>query len=112
MKKNRILKIGAAYEIPIPHMGYKVMYGVNPKEFSDRQEISMMFAEDTNKNQATIIFRHTPKDIESGAVAHEILHALQFMCRRRNIVMEAETEHMGYLMQYIFKEIYDREYET
>lgn len=26
--------------------------------------------------------------------------------------MEEEIEHMGYLMQYIFNEIYDRKYDT
>lgn len=106
------MKLGKTYEISIPHLGYKVLYGVNLKEFVDRQSKSHMFAENTNKSTATIVFRGTPNDLQSGAVAHEIMHVLQFMCRRRNIVMEDETEHMGYLMQYIFNEIYDREYEV
>ena len=109
--KTRQMKLKKAYTIPIPHLGYKVIYGVNPKEFTGRQEKSLMFAEDTNKNAGAIIFRKTPTDLESGTVAHEVMHVLQFMCRRRNICMEDETEHMGYLMQYIFNEIYNRRYE-
>ena len=107
----RKLKTKKVYTIPIPHLGYKIIYGVNPKEFVGEQEKSMMFAEDTNKKCGAIIFRHTPTALESGTVAHEIMHALQFMCRRRNIKMERELEHMGYLMQYIFNEIYNRKYE-
>lgn len=111
-KKNRKLKLKKAYYASIPHLGYKVIYGVNPKEFTGDQEKSIMFAEDTNKNTSAIIFRETPTDLQGGTVAHEIMHVLQFMCRRRNIKMEHELEHMGYLMQYIFNEIYDRKYET
>ncbi len=51
--KNRKMKSGKAYIIPIPHLGYRIAYGVNPKEFSGRQESSMMFTEDTNKNQTS-----------------------------------------------------------
>lgn len=109
--KKRILKVNKVYTVLIPHLNFKVVYGVNPKEFTGRQEGSLMFVENTNKNQATILFRKTPTDLESGTVAHEVMHALQFMCRRRNICMEDETEHMGYLMQYIFNEIYNRKYE-
>lgn len=104
------MKIGKAYKILIPHLGYTVLYGVNPKEFTGRQEKVVMFAENTNKNTGTIVFRKVPTDLESGTVAHEIIHILQFICCRRNIVMEDEREHMGYLMQYIFNEIYEREY--
>lgn len=110
--KKRLLKINKVYKIPIPHLGFEVIYGVLPKEFVGRHEKSVMLCEDTNKNTSCIIFKNTPTDMESAAVAHEIIHALQFMYRRRNIRMEEELEHMGYLMQYIFNEIYNRKYET
>lgn len=96
--------------IEIPHLGYKVYFGVLTKEFTGRHEKSLMMAEDTNKNAATIIFKKKPTALEAGTVAHEITHVLQYLCRRRNITMENETEHMGYLMQYIFNGIYDCEY--
>lgn len=96
--------------VDISHLGYKVYFGVLNKEFTGRHENSKMMAENTNKNVGTILFRKKPTVLESGMVAHEIIHILQYLCRRRNIIMEDETEHMGYLMQYIFNEIYDREY--
>ena len=107
----RKLKNKKAYYIEIPHLNYKIVYGVNPKEFIKKQSGAVMFAEDTNKNTGAIIFRKNPDNLDSAAVAHEIVHVLQFLCKRRNIEMEEETEHMGYLMQYIFNEIYNREYE-
>lgn len=107
MKKLLTDKI---YSIPIPHLAYKIVYGVDPKEFVGRQTNSQMFTEDKDRHTAVIVFRKTPTDLEGGTVAHEIMHALQYMCRRRNICMEDELEHMGYLMQYIFNEIYGRKY--
>lgn len=98
--------------VDIPHLNYKVYYGISSKEFTGRQEKSVMFAENTNKNTGTIIFRKKPTELESGTVAHEIVHILQYICKRRNITMEDEIEHMGYLMHYIFNEIYDREYSV
>lgn len=104
------MKFNKAYEIPIPHLGFKVIYAINPKEFTGSQEELIMFCENTSKNSAAIIFRKEPTTLQSSIVAHEIMHALQFMCQRRGIVMEKEIEHMGYLMQYIFNEIYGRQY--
>lgn len=98
--------------VDIPHLNYKVYYGISSKEFTGRQEKSFAFAENTNKDVATIIFRKQPTTLDSATIAHEIVHVLQFICRRRNIIMEDETEHMGYLMQYIFNEIYDRKYSV
>ena len=96
--------------IEIPHLNYKILYGVCLKEFTGRHEKSLAITENSTKNTATILFRKKPDTLNSSVVAHEIMHALQYICRRRNIVMEDETEHMGYLMQFIFNEIYDREY--
>jgi len=110
MKEKQNWKDNHKNVVEIPHLNYKILHGVCVKEFTGRQEKSFAFTENSTKNTAAIIFRKKPTVLESGTVAHEILHALQFICRRRNIVMEDETEHMGYLMQYIFNEIYDREY--
>lgn len=99
-------KINHLNEIVISHLNYKIIYGVSPKEFIGAQAKSIMFAEDTNKNCAAVIFRKKPTQIEMSTVAHEVMHALQYMCQRRNIKMEVELEHMGYLMQYILNEIY------
>lgn len=107
----RKLKNKKAYKIQIPHLGYTIIYGINKKEFIDRQANSVMFAENTNKNMGAIIFRKQPNDADISTVAHEVVHVLQFICRRRNINMEDETEHMGYLMQYILNEIRGYKYE-
>ena len=97
-------------EIKIPHLGYRVIVKVDVKEFSGMQESSFMFCENTDKNTATIFLRDKPRHDKFSTVAHEAMHALQFLCRNRNISMERELEHMGYLMQYILNEIYGYEY--
>lgn len=112
MKKKQSWKDNYTNVIELPHLNYSIFYGVLKKEFTGRHEKSLAITENSNKNSATILFKKKPTDLEAGMVAHEIVHALQFMCRRRNIVMEDETEHMGYLMQFIFNEIYNRKYAT
>lgn len=110
MKKKQSWKDNHTNIIELPHLGYKIYYGVLKKEFTGRHEKSIALAENSTKNSATILFRKKPDALDSSVVAHEIVHVLQYICRRRNIVMEDETEHMGYLMQFIFNEIYNREY--
>lgn len=97
-------------KIPIPHLGYWVLVKISPKEFYGSQEKSIMFCEDTDRSNVTIFFRKKPTQSEAGTVAHEVMHALQYIARNRNIKMEKELEHFGYLMQYIFNEIYNFKY--
>lgn len=106
------LKTNKAYCIQIPHLNYKIIYGVKPEEFKGKYEKSIMMTEDVDKNTGQILFRKTPEDQDASTVAHEVLHILQLICQHRNIKMEEEMEHMGYLMQYIHNEIYGRKYET
>lgn len=106
MKKRPLKKQPKTLVIDIPHLGYKIAVIIEPKEFTGRQEGSIMFAENSGKDIASIFFRKKPTPSQAGIVAHEIMHVLQFMCRNRNIAMEVENEHMGYLMQYIFQNIY------
>src|ERR1700743_2362595 len=108
MKNN--WKINHSNRISIPHLGYEIVFGINPKEFTDRQIKSLAFTEDTNKNCAAIIFKKRPRELEHSLAAHEVMHALQYMCQRRNIKMEEELEHMGYLIQHILNRIYGYEY--
>ena len=87
----RKLKTEKSYFVPIPHLNYKVMYGVSPKEFTGRQSNSLMFTEDTNKNMVSIIFKEQPKSIDISTISHEVVHALQYVCQRRNIKMEISS---------------------
>ena len=94
-------------EIEIPHLAYKVKVVLDPKEFYGEYHNSLMLAEDTGRSLATIYLRKpipkTRKIIPT--VAHEVMHVIQYICRNRTIKMEKESEHMGYLMQYILANI-------
>lgn len=51
-------------------------------------------------NSVIYVDRLTP-----GVVAHEVTHILQHICAVRHIEFKDETEHMGYLAQYLVGQI-------
>lgn len=44
---------------------------------------------------------YLPKRPSPGVVSHEVTHVLQHICDVRSIDFVRETEHMGYLSQYL-----------
>ena len=91
----------------IPHLAYTVKIIINPKEFYGKHASSLMMAENTDRSTATIFLRcPIPKNRQViPTLAHEVMHVLQYICQNRAIKMEEESEHMGYLMQYILANI-------
>lgn len=50
---------------------------------------------------------HMPKKMRNQAttVAHEVVHAVQFIAEARHINMVLEQEHIAYMVQYIMAKI-------
>lgn len=61
---------------------------------------------DNNTSDMYLPEKNTPTDI-----AHELIHVLQNICASRNMEFTEETEHMGYLMQWLMGKILGYEYK-
>ena len=86
--------------IPIPHLNFKVrVRHIHPSEVAAG---SAAFCRFDHRHQATI---YLPKRCAPPMAAHEIIHALEHICKSRNMAMEHEREHMAYLMQHLLGQI-------
>lgn len=90
--------------INIHHLGYKVSHGIAD---TGQHYMSCIRIDD---NHCKIIYKSKPRPNDIPTLAHEVLHALQYMSESRGIDMTIEMEHMGYLMQYILNEILGLKY--
>lgn len=94
-------------KIYIPHLHYTV----NVKTFKKPPEETpnaKRYVESIDGNTSNMYLpeKNTPTDI-----AHELIHILQNICLNRNIDFSTETEHMGYLMQWLMGKILGYEYK-
>lgn len=87
-------------EIDIPHLNYKV--GVMTRAHKDMQK--QPSCERVSKSKCILWIPKQYKN-QVTVIAHEVIHALQFIASDRSIDMIAEQEHMGYLMQYIMARV-------
>ena len=107
MKKGRQI-------VRIPHLGYKIVFRWGYKtviSFLDENNMNACHI-DYDKCTSEIWLREKP-NLKNGfsSLAHEILHALQFIAEKRHIDMVKEKEHFAYLMQYILNEVLGYKYE-
>lgn len=94
--------------IKIPHLNYTVGIKYTPHPERPHQPCCAR----VSNSRCDIHLLGKPKYQNSPTVAHETLHALQFIAQDRSIDMINEMEHMGYLMQYIMCEIFDMKLMT
>nr|AKH47789.1 hypothetical protein [uncultured marine virus] len=69
-----------------------------------------IFDEDENMNlNIGVFYEKIEKNVKRiecmPMIIHEIVHALQYICERRNIDMEEEKEHMGYMASYLTEKL-------
>lgn len=94
--------------IYIPHLHYHInVYFDSEKYLTD---LGIEAGTLHSKGLIEIHFKKKPNDYDFPTVAHEVMHALQFICKDRKIDMTNEVEHCGYLMQYILNQILGYEY--
>jgi hypothetical protein len=98
----------------INHLGYTIKFCSTDKNSSFEN-----YCIKINNNECHIILKDIQKYENNSffrtnisIVAHEIVHALQFICESRNIDMVAEQEHIGYMMNYIMNEFIGVKYNV
>ena len=94
-------------KIKIEHLGYVIHF---KKEKPPKEGLKACVIQE-DANSSTIYFPLKLNLINSSILAHEVLHAIQFMCESRLIDMIKEREHVGYLMSYIMNKILGYEYD-
>lgn len=93
-------------KIKLPHIGYTVF--VRPFKENKKVNNGLAYVERTSAHSSTLF---TPK-CRNGDLAHELIHVLQNICIDRNIDFTTETEHMGYLMHYLFAKATGTDYDV
>lgn len=86
-------------KIAIPHLGYTVIHGIK------KHNTFTMYCEKINNNSCAIYYPKKLSTNDLSTLAHEVVHALQYIAEARHINMINEQEHVAYLMQYILNEI-------
>jgi len=81
-----------------------------PKEHKEKLHNMKACALAYDDNNGQIYIKYPIQKNTYSTIAHEITHILQEIARVRNIDFTSETEHFGYMMQYIFNEILGYEY--
>lgn len=94
-------------KIKIEHLGYVIHFKKQKPPRGDL--VACVIQED--KNNSTIYFPVKLNLMNTPLLAHEVLHAIQFMCESRLIDMIKEKENVGYLMSYIMNKILGYEYD-
>ena len=54
---------------------------------------------------------YVPKRVAPGIAAHEVVHALRYICEARHMDFMLEEEHMAYVAQHLVNQILGWEYE-
>jgi hypothetical protein len=89
-------------DIIIPHLGFGVYVRPKPKDWD--AYASCLFSDDGWSVKLIL-----PDNCTPGALAHELVHVLQAICRSWRINFNDEGEHMGTIMQWLMQTIQDEQ---
>ena len=101
-------------KVIINHLGYTVLLeDINkaPKELLEQIVGCVSCVEEIDRNSSAIWIKLPLRKIDIPVLGHEIVHVLQNIAIQRNIDFKQETEHFGYMYQYIIASFLDMEYE-
>ena len=101
--------------ITLNHIGYTVLLkNINkaPKELLDQIVGCVSCVEEIDKHSSAIWINLPIRKIDIPVLGHEIVHVLQNIAMQKNIDFKTETEHFGYMYQYIMASFLDMEYEV
>jgi hypothetical protein len=84
-------------DVTLPHIAYTVRFR-KLKRAPDSIPAAVAYIERDSSDRCTIYLseRGTP-----CTVAHEIVHALQYICKDRYMDFTKECEHTAYMMQHL-----------
>ena len=88
-------------KIYLPHIHYTI-YVKEFKKAPDGTNFKAYAVKGEDGNSCTI---YLPKKPQPGTVAHELTHALRYICVDRNMDFRSEEEHMAYIMNYAINRI-------
>ena len=74
-------------KIPIPHLGYTVIHGIK------KHPTFTMYCEKIDKNSCAVYYPRKIKDTDLTTIAHEVVHAIQYVAEARHIDMIQEQTH-------------------
>lgn len=94
-------------KIVLPHIGYTIRVHKRNKS----QNLAA-WCEFSNTHGCDMFIDTPVKSVDVGLLAHEVTHILQHICKVRHIDFSEETEHMGYIMNYIINTILGIEYDV
>jgi hypothetical protein len=91
--------------VKIPHIRYYVIVKKIRKNTKPPLEGATAWIECPSENESIIHLPSPLKVKHFPVLAHEIVHILKNICIARHMNFTEESEHMAYLMQYIFGKI-------
>lgn len=97
--------------IKINHIGYTVLVRDINKYPQHLGGTVLAVTEKLDNNTSAVFFDYTSK-IGDGTIAHELTHVLQNICDARSIDFITETEHVAYIMHFLFNEVTGKEYDV
>jgi hypothetical protein len=98
-------------KIYIPHIHYRIDVSFDSAKYLN--EMGMEAACAYLKNgHVKLHFRGKPSMRNAPTVAHEVMHAMQFISKDRGIDMTQELEHFGYMTNFVMNKIFGLEYES
>ena len=92
--------------ILIPHLNYMVY--VRPLVPDPKEPETEAYVDLESRHHCVMYLK---RKCLPPTVAHEITHVLQHLCETRSMRFTEESEHMGYLMQYLMQQILGYEFE-
>ena len=102
-------------KIILNHIGYTVMLkDINkaPKELLEQVVGCVSCVEEIDKHSSVIWIKLPIRKIDIPVLGHEIVHVLQNIAIQKNIDFKQETEHFGYMYQYIISSFLDMKYDV
>lgn len=97
-------------KILIPHIGYTLI--IKKRSAYKEPHPASYLCEKTNTNTTTLFIDLPLERKNYASLAHELVHVLQNICIDRHMVFENETEHMAYIMQFLWNKIMGFEYDV
>ena len=84
--------------IDVPHLGYTVRVKRLRRGVDGADPGWIAYAKDVGGGVAELYFNEW---CSPPTVAHEVVHVVQYICRRKSIAMVKEMEHVAYLTDYL-----------
>lgn len=97
-------------KIYLPHIHYTVLVK-DISLYRGDPERGNAFCVRVDKNTSEVFIKTPVKVTDFPTLGHELVHVLKNICDDRNMNFLEETEHMGYVMQYLLCQVMGLKYQ-